>query len=71
MEAVGGSVGGRGSDSDGDKLPAQTGNKDLKQYLSPDQVPPSMLEKSTSLQVRVYTSLYNIEEEIRCVLKKR
>lgn len=49
MESVGGAAAGRGSDSDGDKT-GQDRNKDLKQYLSPDQVP-SMLEKSTSLQV--------------------
>ena len=64
MEAVGGAAAGRGSDSNGDET-AHTGNKDLKQYLSPDQVPPSMLEKSTSLQVRLYSYKCHFQNETR------
>ena len=51
MESAGDSTG-RGNDSDRDRT-GHDRNKDLKQYLSPEQVP-SMLEKSSSLQVKKF-----------------
>ena len=50
MASSAGGGSGRGDDFQGDRT-GQDRSKDLKHYLSPDQVPPSMLEKSSSLQV--------------------
>ena len=50
MASSAGGGSGRGDDFQDDRT-GQDRNKDLKHYLSPDQVPPSMLEKSSSLQV--------------------